>query len=259
MNRGDLLARLIGSIDVEAEVLVIVNRIGPVDPSVEEALAALVEKPRGPVRLAVQRMEGNLGVAGSWNRIMDWAEGECLISNSDIEFSPGVLREAMAAVERRREVVVHHLWAAACFYVTADFQRRLGWFDENFYPAYREDQEMALRAGALGVERAILGELEARITHGVSQTRLSASGPVRRFIGRANQLGGEYFQRRWGVLPPPGVDIPEKRFPFDDATKSPADWTLDLAMRGKIARLCLEMTGFECPVVFHRTEGGLCS
>ena len=132
LNRGDLLTRLVESIDVAAEVRIVVNRIGPVDGSVAAAVRALEERPPGHLRVAVERVDGNLGVSGSWNRIIEGFGGDCWIANSDIAFAPGVLGEAMAQVAAEREIVLHHLWAAACFFVTAEFTRTLGWFDENF-------------------------------------------------------------------------------------------------------------------------------
>ena len=60
----------------------------------------------------------------------------------------------------------------------------LGWFDENFYPAYHEDQEMALRCAQLGVRRCIFPGLgNERVLHGGSQTLKSASASQRNFGG----------------------------------------------------------------------------
>jgi len=256
LNRGDLLRRLVDSVDVEAEILVVVNSIGAVDPSVEDAVGELenMERPR----MRVERLAGNLGVAGSWNLILDRFGGDCLISNSDIEFAPGVLRKAMATIERRKEIVIHHLHAASCFYVTGAFTSALGWFDENIYPAYHEDQEISLRRAALGIRRSLVpGIGPGGILHCGSQTRKSASEPVRTYLRKAKALSGNYLKRRWGALPAKGSEQPGKKHPFDDPSRHPADWTLDLDARRTIAALCKEVTGFDCPIVYHRAEGGL--
>lgn len=254
LNRGDMLLRLVGSIDVPAEVLVVVNSIGPTDESVLAAVEELENK------VMVVRVAGNLGVAGSWNFILDHFGGDCVISNSDIEFAPGVLRDALGRIALRPDVVMQHLWAAACFYAGAEFTRRLGWFDENIYPAYHEDQEIALRGAALGVERCnVFEQDDGRIAHGGSQTRKNASEAVQQFIRQAKGLSGGYLARRWGAIPPIGRELPERRFPFDNAALHPADWTLDVEARAAVAQLCAKVTGFECPIVYHRAEGGLCS
>jgi len=62
LNRGDLLARLVRSIDVPAEVLIVVNRIGPLDESVEQAVELLAADET--VRVEVEPIAGNLGAAG---------------------------------------------------------------------------------------------------------------------------------------------------------------------------------------------------
>ena len=240
-----------------AEVLIVVNRIGLVDKSVAAAVEALEQRPLGHLRVAVQRVEGNLGVAGSWNRIFGHFGGDCWIVNSDIAFTPGVLGEAMARVAAAPEIVQHHLWAMACFHVTADFTRTLGWFDENFYPAYCEDQEMDLRSVQLGMQGRIRTGLdEERVAHAGSQTLRSASAPLRRFIKEGHACAGRYLERRWGALPPPG-EGPVRRHPFDNPALHGADWTLDMEARAALARRCEAITGFACPVVFHRAQGGL--
>jgi GT2 family glycosyltransferase len=255
LNRGDLLRRLVMSVDLDAEILVILNCMGPVDPSTEDAVGELEQG--GRVR--VDRIAGNLGVAGSWNRILSEFGGDCLICNNDIEFTAGVLRESMECVARKREIVIHHLWAAACFYVTLDFPKVMGWFDENIYPAYHEDQEIALRGAALGVPRAIIEEAKGRIMHAGSETRRNASQSVQNYIRKAKRISGEYLRRRWGALPSGRGRMPEKQHPFDEPAMHAADWNLDFKMRRSLTQLCEDVTGFHCPLQYHRSEGGLCS
>jgi GT2 family glycosyltransferase len=258
LNRGDLLRRLVDSVDVDAEILVVVNSIGAVDPSVEDTAGMLEAQDRPGVRVRVERIAGNLGVAGSWNLILDRFGGDCVISNSDIEFAPGFLRQAMVRIDLGRDIVMHHLWAASCFYVTAEFPATLGWFDENIYPAYHEDQEINMRSAALDIRRAIVsGVSENGIFHGLSQTRKNASEAVQTYIRKAKARSCDYLTRRWGPTPARGTDRPVKSHPFDDPTLHPADWTLDLDARRTVAALCKEVTGFDCPIVYHRTKGGL--
>jgi hypothetical protein len=258
LNRGDLLCRLVDSVDVDAEILVVVNSIGTVDPSVEDAAGRLETGSRDGKRVRVERIAGNLGVAGSWNLILDRFGGDCVIANSDIEFAPGFLRQAMAKIHARREIVMHHLYAASCFYVTAAFPATLGWFDENIYPAYHEDQEINMRSAALDVRRDIVSGLSGDgIFHGLSQTRKNASEAVQTYIRTAKARSRDYLERRWGPTPAKGTDRPQKIHPFNDPGLHPADWTLDLEARRAVADLCKELTGFDCPIVYHRTKGGL--
>jgi GT2 family glycosyltransferase len=258
LNRGDLLTDLIESIDVPAEVFIVVNRIGPLDPSVEQSIAVLGKNAPPRLQTLVHWTEGNLGVAGSWNKIIDHFEGDCFIANNDICFSKGILECAFRQIRNRGDIVLQHLRAASCFYVTGLFTNQLGWFDENFYPAYHEDQEMCLRSRILNVRRCQFSRIaKDSVFHGGSQTLKNASDSQRQYINAANRLHGRYLKERWGAFPKSGLALPEKRSPFDDASVHPADWTLDLALRNEIADLCQEFTGFECPVVYHRLKGGL--
>jgi GT2 family glycosyltransferase len=258
LNRGDLLANLIASIDLPAEVFIVVNRIGPLDRSVEQSVALLERKAPAHLRISVHWTEGNLGVSGSWNRIIDYFAGDCLITNSDICFAKGILEYAHEQIESRREIALQYLRSAACFYVAESFTNQLGWFDENFYPAYHEDQEMALRSRILKIRRcAFAGIGKDNIFHGGSQTLKNANDPQRQYIGAANRLHGQYLKERWGSIPKDGLALPEKQAPFDNMSLHPADWTLDLAFRKRIANLCRHFTGFECPILYHRLKGGL--
>ncbi|MEK0451700.1 MAG: hypothetical protein RL088_3968 [Verrucomicrobiota bacterium] len=257
LNRGDLLLGLIRSIDVPFEALVVVNQIGPVEASV--ASAAEVLERNGSVKIL--RANGNYGVAGSWNVILDhFGGGDCVISNSDIEFAPGALEEAARRIATRPDAAMQHLWAAACFYAAPGFTKVLGWFDENIYPAYHEDQEIALRSAVLGVKRCnVFPSSDGKVMHGGSQTIHSADDAVRRFVREAKQLAGRYLSARWGALPPPGVELPEKAHAFGDPSLHAADWRLDMDARRRVMELCKSITGWECPLLFHRAEGGLCS
>jgi GT2 family glycosyltransferase len=255
LNRGDLLRTLLESIDIPARVLVLVNRIGDLDRSVTEALAAARSKDRRNFTCDVLYVEGNLGVAGSWNQILIHFGGDCLICNSDISFAPGFLRAAVETIDRNCDAAIHYLHAAACFYVGPQFTERVGWFDENIYPAYCEDQEIALRCMALDLRCYDVSALNGGgIVHEGSATIRSLVEPHRNYVAAAHSLNAEYLRQRWGVLPLPGGK-PEKRLPFDDCSMTPRDWRLDLERRKTIVALCKRMTGHECPIVFAKAVG----
>jgi len=154
--------------------------------------------------------------------------------------------------------MIDHLWAWACFHVGADFVRTLGWFDENFYPAYHEDQEMSLRAARLGASGCELAGIDAGgVLHEGSQTLHSAPPGQQHFIRGGQRISGEYLERRWGPLPPTCDELPLKEHPFDAPGMHPADWSLDLEMRAQIAQRCEDLAGVECPLIYHRVRGGL--
>jgi hypothetical protein len=258
LNRGDLLFELVRSIDVEADVLIVVNRIGPVDSTVEEAVARLEERPPANLRLTAEWIDGNLGVSGSWNRIIDYFGGDCIVSNNDIQFTPGILSRAFAQIAKHPDIVLHHLYAAACFYAGREFTGTLGWFDENFYPAYGEDQEMSARSARLGVHRCVVKGLgQATIRHGGSETVRNATKAQRAFISSGTRRNREYLAKRWGAVGKRAAEHSRKVYPFDDPSVHPSEWRLNLDARTELAVTCERLTGFPCPIRFHRATGGL--
>jgi hypothetical protein len=87
-----------------------------------------------------------------------------LIVNSDIAFYPGVLQRISRAVERqlRRDplfgigftsLCCGSEWSAVVF--TRRLVEKIGYMDENFYPAYYEDDDYAIRAYYAGMRAVV--------------------------------------------------------------------------------------------------------
>lgn len=150
LNRLDLLAKCIDCLDVPAEVVVVNNN--SVDASFKEELITLATS-KG---FEVLHQERNLGVARSWNLIArigfnrryEWV----FVGSNDCFLHPGSLR---AAIEfpKDEDVAIWHLHSANFFLVNRQTIERIGWFDENFYPAYKEDQDYAYRCQLAGYRR----------------------------------------------------------------------------------------------------------
>jgi GT2 family glycosyltransferase len=92
----------------------------------------------------IYRPEKNLGVSGSWNMIMDYAEKvkgtHVLMLNDDIYL--GKSEEEINAIIRlwNPEFLCTELnWCS--FILSVDAYLKVGKFDENFFPAYFEDND----------------------------------------------------------------------------------------------------------------------
>lgn len=145
LNRYDLLDRMLRSVDVSVETVVVVDNGGRL---------RVDELPANPFlgRRFVWQMPSNLGVAPSWNlgiKATPKASG-WLIVNSDAWFPPGVLARMLPRFERGRVVRTAEDWA--CVWVGADVVRQVGLFSECFVPAYFEDNDYAWRCQSFGVE-----------------------------------------------------------------------------------------------------------
>ena len=91
------------------------------------------------------RLRANMGVAHGWNTIIkatpkaEW----WFILNNDVEMSEAGLNAMEKAIETHDLVLMGGYHA---FGIRRSAIRRIGWFDENFHPAYCEDNDYTWRA-----------------------------------------------------------------------------------------------------------------
>lgn len=102
----------------------------------------------------IYRPENNLGVSGSWNMIMDYAEKvkgtHVLMLNDDIYL--GKSEEEIKTIIRlwNPEFLCTELnWCS--FILSVDAYLKVGKFDEKFFPAYFEDNDYFRRMLLTGV------------------------------------------------------------------------------------------------------------
>lgn len=169
LNRADLLARLVASIDYPVGHLVIVDN-GRQDLSE-------LDVPDWVDQMTVTTTAGNLGVAGSWNLIIKstplapwW-----LIVNDDAWFPADHLWRIKAAAQLDAVTLSRCPPPWACFTIGEDVVSRVGLFDERFYPAYCEDTDYARRCEAANVEVIDNG---VKVWHDNSST-IAASEAIR--------------------------------------------------------------------------------
>jgi GT2 family glycosyltransferase len=149
LNRYDLLQRMLDSVDLPVEQLLIID-----NGSSTEQLKISDKF----VKVTHLRMPANLGVAGSWNlgiKSFPFAK-RWFIASNDVVFLPGALERLSEA--RRDEIT---LTADAphwqCFALGDEAVSTLGLFDEcGFFPAYFEDNDYSRRADFAGVNIRLL-------------------------------------------------------------------------------------------------------
>ena len=147
LNRYDLLDRMVGSIDYPVGHLLIIDN-GASD--VLEDMA--IDVPACVEHTTYLPMPANLGVAASWNlgiKSFPYAERWFFASN-DVRFEPGALQRLSEA--RTDEITLSSMfpyWQA--FALGYEAVRRVGLFDESFFPAYFEDNDYQRRAQRAGV------------------------------------------------------------------------------------------------------------
>lgn len=208
MNRPELLRQMLASIDVPVERYIII------DNSPDGNMAEGIDLPN----LTVIAAHSNFGVAGSWNLAIKsaplapwWA-----FVNNDITFMPGDLGRLIEHMGNQGGMGM--LLTPSAFAVTADCVEKAGYFDENFYPAYFEDNDYVYRCGLTGVT---VTALPANYAHERSATILS-DGDYMRENARTFPLNQGHYSAKWG-----GPPLQETyKTPFN-AGGSPRDWSLE--------------------------------
>ena len=197
LNREDLAARMVGSIDHDvAELLVVVN--APVKQPVVDVLTAAARANAHVGTVTFSLPSFNLGCGGSWNHIVRHRpEGPWwLIVNADIVFGPGDLERLDNAMQDEA-AALRTVFEFGAFGLNAGCVDEVGWFDENFHPMYYEDRDYEYRMRLAGVPYV---KLESRVTHDTSSTIWSDQALHDR--NRVTfQRNGEYYAAKWGSSP----------------------------------------------------------
>jgi GT2 family glycosyltransferase len=168
LNRYDLLQRMLLSIDFPVRHLLILDNGSSNNPiDTEVAISDYVET------TTYLPLPSNLGVAASWNLGIKLFphDSRWFFASNDVVFGPGSLQALSEA--REDEITLSKgfpFWQVFC--VGYEAVRRLGLFDEGFYPAYFEDTDYMRRADNLGVP---ITKLDLLVEHDNSSTIRSSS------------------------------------------------------------------------------------
>lgn len=180
----------------------------------DRATAAVCERLAGRPDVRYHAYGFNRGLSRTWNDGLLDAYGEgselVVIANDDVAFSPGDLDRlvAKAAANRDRYIVscsgYHERHGRrlpshgfSCFAVNPVALEVLGCFDENFAPAYCEDQDYARRAALAGLSEENCADTD--VVHAGSSAIL-ASAELRSRNAHTQALNMAYYRRKWGGL-----------------------------------------------------------
>jgi GT2 family glycosyltransferase len=185
--------------------------------------------------IVIDNWRENRGVAAAWNmgmqKCLDLGIKYTFISNDDAVFYPGSMFSMYLALRSTNAVMVsaaqngdpnwdHPIHEGADFCCFAVNVPRLiehcGWFDENFQPAYFEDNDMHRRIILSGQKSYIVPR--AAVRHHGSATQNHTGQPVvppNRF-----EDNRRYFSEKWGGVP--GQET--YATPFNNPEMTIRDW-----------------------------------
>ena len=162
LNRYDLLQRMLNSVDVPVDHLLII------DNGASHQTALTLDLGDNFKKVTHLPMPANLGVSGSWNlgiKCFPYAQRWFIVSN-DVVFEPGALEKLSQA--RRDEITLTGSaphWQA--FALGDEAVNDIGLFDESLFPAYFEDNDYSRRAEFVGVNIRLL---DIKVRHDNSST-----------------------------------------------------------------------------------------
>lgn len=150
-------------------------------------------------KFAIYRPTENLGVAKSWNTIMDYAEKveatHVLMLNDDIYLGKTEhgIKVLLKSNENADFINSFHNW---CSYIlTVDAWKKAGKFDEEFFPAYFEDNSFDYKMTLIGAKKEWTSFLDP-FTYRKSMT--IAKDPT---INNRFALNRQMYINMWGGLP----------------------------------------------------------
>lgn len=218
-NRRDLLERMLASVDVEVDTLLIVST-GGVDLS-GVGIATDIST------LEIQYC-ANIGCSGGWNRVMDHTFNErglpyVLIVGNDIVWSPGDLQRMTQTVDDFPDadfVFGNHSYSN--FIVKRSGWEKIGAFDENFEMAYCEDGDAFTRVRFSGAKAIHATGLHA--THEGSAT-IKSDAALSRVVKAQQAKNWAYYSRKWNC--PVNSGGQEKMPPFGDPNHPINRWSIE--------------------------------
>ena len=198
LNREDLAARMVASVDHPVEELLVVVNAPNKMPALEQVGDAADANPH--IRKVTFSLPSfNLGCGGSWNHIIrhrpvgPW----WLIVNADIVFGPGDLAALSDRMSSESGPLLATVFQFGAFGLNCAAVDAVGWFDENLHPMYYEDRDFEYRMKLAGVPYE---QLPSGTTHDTSSTIHSDQ----RLFERNREtfsLNGRYYHDKWGGPP----------------------------------------------------------
>ncbi len=144
----------------------------------------------------------NLGVGASWNWFLNnvpMEHGAMVISNDDITFHKETLRMLYEEIQKPEHNFVLPLGVWAIFAETEKLHKEIGDFDENFYPAYFEDNDFHYRMKLKGYDITRIAEIPCG--HQNSSTLEAFNEDQTEIHHLSFKKNRAYYHDKWGGLP----------------------------------------------------------
>ncbi|KAJ9466881.1 hypothetical protein DIPPA_01984 [Diplonema papillatum] len=227
-------ATLLESLDVGVQAFHVTLNGG--DPSAH--IVAVFENAAarfGPEQFTFRHTAMHAGVAAGWNEVLRHGFNQLrkdfvVVGSPHLHPKPGYFAQYLAfAQEEARNCGVISFEEWALFGVTRSAYEKLGYFDENFWPAGGEDIEMTVRAQASDVAVCTAPDMQF---HNLGAANSKTGGGLQKQVTRHDN-GKAYLFEKWGVdIHKQAIPITGHfRHPFNDARVPTYAWLYDKGYR----------------------------
>jgi hypothetical protein len=180
-----------------SEIIIVDNSGGLNTPFIQERVDQLSKE----YTFRNQVIPNENCVAGAWNKIMQnaWYANAVVIANDDIKPDAEMLQHFQS--DRFYPFVCGNSQhnAFSVFMLRRDIWEKVGPFDEEFKPAYFEDNDYARRMELAGIPRYVDSRIQ--FDHVVSATFKQLSGAALDAHHINFRKNRDYYIRKWGGLP----------------------------------------------------------
>lgn len=184
------------------------NTVPPKDIVVVDNSAGEFVSEYQPITILVQ--SENIGVARAWNKILEWAdtfypEAYVLISNDDLILNPNTIEQFIVGIAANPGRLIYATAGSglSAFSLFACNPRQLretvGWFDEEFFYSYFEDNSMAYRLELYGNPLCFIPAEIKEHKHSATMKSYNAD-ELREHHRKFEQMKSIYISL-WGGLP----------------------------------------------------------
>lgn len=206
LRRFDLLARMIASAESGTrppDRYILLSNGGTLTHAWRTGQFAAAMAVRSP--LTEVRELGRTSVAAAWNKAFQLGQGDyTVVTGDDVVFGKDTLRGLVAEADAHPEALfvyprVMESQMFCVFLARQELFRRIGYFDERFFPAYFEDNDFCRRMRLAGIEpRAV--DCDGYL-HDVSSTLKSFSGKEMEEHHAQFRENQRKYVAKWGGLP----------------------------------------------------------
>jgi len=199
--KHDLLIRLINSIDYNIDIVVILFQDDYNNFDFTKIKNKFVNK------FIFIRSSFNIGVSRGWNYILEnYLKTYCIISGDDNYFSPGTLEkvcEFMSPDKLNDIMFTFHLEESAqfsTFILTKKALETVGYFDENIYPAYFEDNDYRYRIILSGNDFIQIPDVDINTGDNSNSNSCTLHGVDENYRNKMSECfsrNGNYFNSKW--------------------------------------------------------------